>query len=74
MSDSEQGFEVEFRFPVLFTRGASDTANRAFVDAIRRRKPDRCHRGLVVIDDHVARAQPACRTDSRLLRRAPDRP
>ena len=59
MSDTEHGFEVQFRFPVCFTRGAWHPANSALVDAIRRREPGRRHRALVVVDDHVARAQPA---------------
>jgi 3-dehydroquinate synthase len=55
----EQVFSVPFRFPVHFTQGAWTPENRVFVDAVSRLEPSRRHRVLVVIDDHVARAQPA---------------
>ena len=58
---SDHGFSVPFAFPVHFTRNAWDPKNLAIVDTLRRHEPDRRHRVLVVIDDHVARAQPRLR-------------
>jgi 3-dehydroquinate synthase len=55
---SSHGFSVPFAFPVHFTRNAWDPSNPAIIDVIRRHEPDRRHRILVVIDEHVARAQP----------------
>ena len=55
----EQSFSVPFRFPVYFTQAAWAPENRVVVDAFTRLEPSRRHRVLVVIDDHVARAQPA---------------
>ncbi len=51
-------FLVPFAFPVVFTRSAWEPDNRTIVDAIRRLEPDRRHRALVVIDEHLAQAQP----------------
>jgi 3-dehydroquinate synthase len=49
---------VPFAFPVVFTSSAWEPGNRAIVDAISRLEPGRRHRALVVIDEHVAQAQP----------------
>jgi 3-dehydroquinate synthase len=51
-------FSVPFLFPVQFTRAAWDPANCTVVDLVRRLEPARRHRVLVVVDEHVARAQP----------------
>ena len=51
-------FSVPFQFPVHFTWDAFAVENRVFVDAIRRLEPDRRHRVLIVIDQHVAAAHP----------------
>jgi 3-dehydroquinate synthase len=51
-------FDVPFRFPVHFTTNVWDVENRVVVDTFTRLEADRCHRVLVVIDDHVVRAQP----------------
>jgi 3-dehydroquinate synthase len=60
MSLSFHTFDVPFRFPVSFTRAAWDAENRTVLDALTRVHTEsaRCHRVLVVIDDHVLRAQP----------------
>jgi 3-dehydroquinate synthase len=43
---------------VHFTRAAWDPTNRTVVDLVSRLEPDRRHRLLVVLDEHVSRAQP----------------
>lgn len=50
------GFAVTFDFPVCFTRRLWDPANPVFVESVRRLEPERRHRVLVAIDDHVASA------------------
>ena len=47
-------FSVPFQFPVFFTRNAWQPDNRIFVDTVVRLEPERRHRVLVVIDNHVA--------------------
>jgi 3-dehydroquinate synthase len=59
VTPSDHSFSVPFRFPVYFTRGAWDVENAVFVDAVNRLEPGRRHRVLVVLDDHVFRAQPS---------------
>ena len=54
---SEHGFAVPFQFPVHFTRGAWDPANPLVAQVAGRLEPGRRHRTLVVLDDHVVRAQ-----------------
>ena len=56
-SGADYGFSVPFRFPVYFTRAAWEPGNPLVADVIRRQEPDRRHRVLVVLDDHVARTQ-----------------
>lgn len=56
-SGADYGFSVPFRFPVHFTRAAWDPVNPLVADVVRRLEPGRRHRVLVVLDDHVARAQ-----------------
>ena len=46
-------FSVPFHFPVFFTRNAWHPENRIFVDTIARLEPERRHRVLVIIDNHV---------------------
>ena len=53
-----QRFEVPFEFPVVFTEHLFDTANPAFVEALRRREPAKRHRALVLIDEGAAAAAP----------------
>lgn len=50
------GFSVNFDFPVYFTRKLWDRANPLFVDTVRRLEPERRHRVMVFIDEHVAAA------------------
>jgi 3-dehydroquinate synthase len=52
------GFEVPFRFPVLFTQDAWNPANTMFFDVARREEANRRHRVLAVIDGEVAAAHP----------------
>jgi 3-dehydroquinate synthase len=52
------GFTVPFHFPVLFTRNVWNPQNGVFKEAITRLEPGRRHRVLVVVDDHVAAANP----------------
>ena len=47
-------FSVPFHFPVFFTRNAWHPDNRIFVDTVARLEPERRHRVLVIIDNHVA--------------------
>ncbi len=56
--ENEYGFSVPFRFPVLFSRRIFDAQNPLFAQVISRLEPERRHRVLVVIDDHVAEANP----------------
>jgi 3-dehydroquinate synthase len=49
-----QRFTVVFEYPVAFTRGVFDHANRCLIDALRRREPLRRHRAAVVVDAGVA--------------------
>ena len=53
----EYAFCVPFRFPVHFTRAPWETANPLVRDVVRRLEPERRHRAVVVLDDHVASAQ-----------------
>jgi 3-dehydroquinate synthase len=52
------GFSVPFSFPVCFTRDAWNPRNAVVAGAIRRLEPDRSHRVLVTVDEHVMRAMP----------------
>ncbi len=56
MSGSVHRFTVTFDFPVCFTRTLWDPANPVFVDTVRRLEPERRHRVMVFIDEHVAAA------------------
>lgn len=58
MSQSSHGFSVRFDFPVRFTWDAFSPANLAFVDALRHHEPERRHRLVFFIDEHVATAHP----------------
>jgi 3-dehydroquinate synthase len=53
-----QKIAVPFEYPVVFTRGAFDPANRALVDVLAEREPSRRHRVLVVMDAGFAAAWP----------------
>jgi 3-dehydroquinate synthase len=54
-----QQFAVAYEFPVVFTRDAFDPANPTFVDALRRREPEKRHRLAVFVDAGVQAAMPA---------------
>jgi 3-dehydroquinate synthase len=54
-----QHFAVAYDFPVVFTRDAFDPANPTFVDALRRREPDKRHRIALFVDAGVQAAMPS---------------
>jgi 3-dehydroquinate synthase len=53
------GFSVTFSFPVHFTRDLWNPANTLFAGAVSRLEPHRRHRVFFVVDDGVARTNPA---------------
>lgn len=53
-----QRVQVTLEYPVVFTRDAFATGNRALVDAIARREPERRHRVVGFADRNVAAAHP----------------
>jgi 3-dehydroquinate synthase len=53
-----QRFVVPFSYPVVFTWDALTPSNRALVDALTSREPDRRHRVLVVADAGFVQAWP----------------
>ena len=53
-----QTISVPFEYPVYFTRDVFAAENRALVDAVGRKEPERRHRLLVVVDEGVALAWP----------------
>ena len=55
---STYGFSVPFEFPLHFTRGVFNRQNPLLATIVTRREPARRHRLLVVIDDHLAAANP----------------
>ena len=61
--ESFHGFSVPFRFPVSFTKDVWNPQNSLFVDTVSRLEPDRCHRVLVVVDDHVSAGNPRMNAD-----------
>jgi len=58
-SGSVYGFSVPFEFDVHFTRGVWCVDNDLLARLLAAREPDRRHRLLVVIDEHVADAHPS---------------
>lgn len=53
-----QRVQVTLEYPVVFTRHALAADNRALVDAIGRREPERRHRVIAFADRNVAAAHP----------------
>jgi len=53
-----QRVQVQFEYPVAFTRGCLVPDNLALRDAVAAREPSRVHRLLVVIDGGLAAARP----------------
>jgi 3-dehydroquinate synthase len=53
-----QRVQVTLEYPVVFTRDAFAADNRALVDAIARREPERRHRVIGFVDRNVAAAHP----------------
>ncbi|HZA51614.1 MAG TPA: 3-dehydroquinate synthase [Myxococcaceae bacterium] len=53
-----QKISVSFEYPVCFTEGAFDPENRALVDSIARREPQRRHRLLSVVDGALSDSWP----------------
>ena len=58
MSTIHQRVDVQFDFPVHFTRDVFDVRNPLLRDTLARREPDKRHRALVVVDENVAAAHP----------------
>ena len=54
----QQRFSVDYDFPVVFTRGLFDPANRVLVDALSRLSEPGPHRMLAFVDAGVAAAFP----------------
>jgi 3-dehydroquinate synthase len=59
-----QSFAVPFEYEVIFTRDAFDPDNRAVVDALSQRQPERRHKVLAIFDEGFAGAWPE--TDGEL--------
>ena len=55
---SWQRFQVDYEFPVHFTRGLFAPDNPELVDSLSRLEPDKRHRCLVFVDDGVLSSQP----------------
>jgi 3-dehydroquinate synthase len=53
-----QSFSVPFEYDVIFTRDAFSPANRALVDALSHRQPQRRHKVLAVFDEGFQSAWP----------------
>jgi 3-dehydroquinate synthase len=53
-----QRIAVEWDFPVVFTHGIFRAENPVLASTLDRKGEQRCHRALVYIDEHVAKAQP----------------
>jgi 3-dehydroquinate synthase len=53
-----QRFSVSFDYPVYFGTNIFDPENRALVDAIRRREPERRHRAAFIVEERVAELWP----------------
>src|SRR5581483_9325719 len=53
-----QRFAVSFEYPVYFGTGIFSVQNRAFLDALARREPERRHRSVFVIEQRVAECFP----------------
>lgn len=56
--DVDQGFTVDFKFPVYFTQNIFSVQNSIFSDAVRRLEPDKRHRVLFIIDENVIQSHP----------------
>jgi 3-dehydroquinate synthase len=53
-----QSFEISYEYPVVFTRGAFNSANRSLIDALSRKEADKLHRCAIFVDDGVLAALP----------------
>ena len=53
-----QSFNIAYEYPVVFTRDAFSSGNRALIDALARKEPDKRHRCGVFVDDGVLSAIP----------------
>ncbi|HXI11289.1 MAG TPA: 3-dehydroquinate synthase [Thermoanaerobaculia bacterium] len=54
-----QKFEVSFEYPVVFTEYLFRPANRALLNVVTRREPDKLHRLLFIIDGGLLSGRPA---------------
>lgn len=57
-SSIRQQINVSWDFPVVFTHGVFDPANRVLVETLNRLHENRCHRAMVFLDSHVVQAHP----------------
>jgi 3-dehydroquinate synthase len=53
-----QSFKIGYEYPVVFTRGAFNSANRSLIDALSRKEADKLHRCAIFVDDGVLAALP----------------
>ena len=53
-----QSFEISYEYPVVFTRGAFNAANRSLIDALSRKEADKLHRCAIFVDDGVLATLP----------------
>jgi 3-dehydroquinate synthase len=53
-----QSFNIAYEYPVVFTRDAFCSGNRALVEALTRKEPGKVHRCAVFVDDGVLSALP----------------
>jgi 3-dehydroquinate synthase len=53
-----QSFEISYEYPVVFTRGAFNSANRSLIDALSRKEADKLHRCAIFVDDGVLATLP----------------
>jgi 3-dehydroquinate synthase len=53
-----QSFNIAYEYPVVFTRDAFSSGNRALIDVLARKEPDKRHCCGVFVDDGVLAAVP----------------
>ena len=53
-----QSFNIAYEYPVVFTRDAFCSGNRALIEALARKEPGKVHRCAVFVDDGVLSALP----------------
>ena len=53
-----QSFDINYEYPVVFTRDAFNPSNRCLVEALTRKEAGKLHRCAIFIDDGVLSAKP----------------